>query len=37
VRGDRSFDIHAITSARDHLPRKTRAFIDFLRDRLGAS
>lgn len=27
--------IHAVTTARDYLPRKTRAFIDFFRDRLG--
>jgi len=28
-------EIHALTTARDHLPRKTRAFIDFFRERLG--
>lgn len=27
--------IFSVTTARDHLPRKTRAFIDFFRDRLG--
>jgi DNA-binding transcriptional LysR family regulator len=27
--------IHALTTARDHVPRKTRAFIDFFRARLG--
>ncbi len=27
--------IHAVTTARSHLPRKTRAFIDFFRARLG--
>jgi DNA-binding transcriptional LysR family regulator len=27
--------IHALTTAREHLPRKTRAFIDFFRARLG--
>lgn len=27
--------IHTLTTARDDLPRKTRAFIDFFRDRLG--
>jgi DNA-binding transcriptional LysR family regulator len=27
--------IHALTTARDHVPRKTRAFIDFFRGRLG--
>jgi DNA-binding transcriptional LysR family regulator len=28
-------DIHALTTTRDHLPRKTRAFIEFFRSRLG--
>lgn len=27
--------LHAMTSAREHLPLKTRAFIDFLRERIG--
>lgn len=27
--------IYALTSAREHLPRKTRAFIDFFRERVG--
>ncbi len=28
-------DIQALTTTRDHLPRKTRAFIEFFRSRLG--
>jgi DNA-binding transcriptional LysR family regulator len=28
-------NIHAITTARDYLPRKTHAFIEFFRKRLG--
>lgn len=28
-------DIHALTTTRDQLPRKTRAFIEFFRSRLG--
>jgi DNA-binding transcriptional LysR family regulator len=27
--------IHVVTTARDHMPRKTRAFIDFFKERLG--
>jgi DNA-binding transcriptional LysR family regulator len=27
--------IHALISVREHLPRKTRAFIDFFREHLG--
>jgi DNA-binding transcriptional LysR family regulator len=27
--------IHAVTTARDYLPRKTRAFVDFLKERIG--
>jgi DNA-binding transcriptional LysR family regulator len=29
-------DVHALTTSREHLPRKTRAFIDFFRERIGS-
>ncbi len=29
-------DIHALTTSREHLPRKTRAFVEFFRDRIGS-
>ena len=29
-------DVHALTTGRDYLPRKTRAFIDFFRGRIGS-
>jgi DNA-binding transcriptional LysR family regulator len=29
-------DIHALTTSREHVPRKTRAFIDFFRARIGS-
>ncbi len=28
-------DVHALTTSREQLPRKTRAFIEFFRDRIG--
>ncbi len=33
----RSLDIHAVFPAREHLPRKTRAMVDFLVERLQAT
>jgi len=27
--------IHAVTTTREGLPRKTRAFVDFFRERIG--
>ncbi|MGZ6126221.1 MAG: LysR substrate-binding domain-containing protein [Myxococcales bacterium] len=29
-------DVHALTTSREHLPRKTRAFIEFFRGRIGS-
>jgi DNA-binding transcriptional LysR family regulator len=29
-------EIQALTTAREHLPRKTRAFIEFFRERIGS-
>jgi DNA-binding transcriptional LysR family regulator len=28
-------EVHALTTSREHLPRKTRAFIEFFRGRIG--
>jgi uncharacterized protein YbjT (DUF2867 family) len=28
-------EVHALTTTREHLPRKTRAFIEYFRGRLG--